>query len=181
MKIDNMRDDHYGLGLRECCSIIKNKLGSNLVFVEIGAYQGEGTMIFSQEFPNSIIHSVDIWEKYVEDCSVYDMDYQQKVLEQAEINFDLRLPSMPNVIKHKMPSIEFAKLIDDKSVNFVYIDGNHSCSYVKQDITTWLPKIKDGGILAGHDYCWDSIKQALSELNIIVDYSFQDASWIKLL
>jgi hypothetical protein len=42
--------------------------------------------------------------------------------------------------------------IGDGIVDFVYIDGDHSYEAVKEDIAGWWPKVKVGGILAGHDY-----------------------------
>lgn len=53
----------------------------------------------------------------------------------------------------------------DESVDFVYIDGEHTYEAVAQDIEDWWPKVKVGGILAGHDYhpsCPGSI-QAVDE------------------
>jgi len=35
----------------------------------------------------------------------------------------------------------------------VFIDANHKYQHVKEDIMAWLPKVKDSGILCGHDYC----------------------------
>lgn len=43
---------------------------------------------------------------------------------------------------------------EDESLDFVYIDGNHQLKYVIEDIHEWLPKIKKGGIIAGHDYVY---------------------------
>jgi hypothetical protein len=40
----------------------------------------------------------------------------------------------------------------DDSLDFVYIDACHRYKKVKQDILAWLPKVKNGGVLAGHDY-----------------------------
>lgn len=40
----------------------------------------------------------------------------------------------------------------DQSVDFVFIDANHTYEFVRDDINAWLPKIKPGGIIAGHDY-----------------------------
>jgi glycosyltransferase involved in cell wall biosynthesis len=37
-------------------------------------------------------------------------------------------------------------------LDFVYIDGDHSKDGVQQDIRAWFPKVRDGGIIAGHDY-----------------------------
>jgi hypothetical protein len=42
--------------------------------------------------------------------------------------------------------------IDKESCDFVYIDGNHSYSHVKEDLRLWFPKVKRGGVFAGHDY-----------------------------
>jgi predicted O-methyltransferase YrrM len=51
-----------------------------------------------------------------------------------------------------MPSIYAAKSYEDKSLDFVFIDANHDFEFVKQDIESWLPKIKPGGYIGGHDY-----------------------------
>lgn len=45
-----------------------------------------------------------------------------------------------------------SELFDDQSLDFVYIDANHKYEYVKQDISLWYPKVRKGGIVAGHDY-----------------------------
>ena len=43
-------------------------------------------------------------------------------------------------------------LFNDQSLDFVYIDANHSYEFVKEDIELWYPKVKPGGWLMGHDY-----------------------------
>ncbi|KAL3930815.1 MAG: hypothetical protein SGBAC_011600 [Bacillariaceae sp.] len=37
--------------------------------------------------------------------------------------------------------------------DFIYLDGDHSCKGVKQEMFDFWPKVKAGGVLAGHDYC----------------------------
>jgi hypothetical protein len=49
-------------------------------------------------------------------------------------------------------SIEAAKDIPDGSLDFVYIDGNHSYLDCVRDLEAWYPKIRVGGIMSGHDY-----------------------------
>jgi hypothetical protein len=53
----------------------------------------------------------------------------------------------------------------DGEVDFVYIDGDHGFDAVKADISAWWPKVKNGGILAGHDYCGmqAGVKSAVDE------------------
>lgn len=50
------------------------------------------------------------------------------------------------------PAHEVSKQFEDKSLDLVYIDGNHEYEEVTQDITDWIPKIREGGIICGHDY-----------------------------
>lgn len=52
----------------------------------------------------------------------------------------------------KKTSLEAADEVPDGSADFVYIDANHSEPYVSQDIEAWTPKVRSGGIVAGHDY-----------------------------
>ncbi len=49
----------------------------------------------------------------------------------------------------------------------VFIDGNHDYDFVSADIKAWLPKIKSGGIIAGHDICGmghEGVIRAVNEL-----------------
>lgn len=52
----------------------------------------------------------------------------------------------------KLDSIVAARLLEDGSRDFVFIDAGHDEASVCADIKAWLPKVKPGGALAGHDY-----------------------------
>ena len=69
----------------------------------------------------------------------------------------------------RMKSIDASKLYKDDTLDFVFIDGGHEYEFVKEDIEHWLPKVRDGGILAGDDWGsghrWgDSVKRAVIEV-----------------
>ena len=54
----------------------------------------------------------------------------------------------------------------DESIDFVFIDADHSYESVKKDIEAWLPKIRKNGIISGHDYGNGNpseVKQAVDE------------------
>ena len=37
-------------------------------------------------------------------------------------------------------------------MDFIFLDGDHSKASVEEDIKLWLPHVRPGGTLAGHDY-----------------------------
>jgi len=45
-----------------------------------------------------------------------------------------------------------ATMFEDESIDFIYIDGDHSLEGIAADIYAWTPKIVTGGIISGHDY-----------------------------
>lgn len=49
-------------------------------------------------------------------------------------------------------SPDVAERFPDGSLDFVYIDGNHSYPAVTADLHAWYPKVRPGGMFAGHDY-----------------------------
>jgi hypothetical protein len=59
-----------------------------------------------------------------------------------------------------------ARRFEDESVDFVYIDADHLYEPVKRDIFAWLPKIKKGGIIGGHDYDYTigTVRKAVDDI-----------------
>lgn len=63
-----------------------------------------------------------------------------------------RTESYPSIHLMKMTSLEALNHFPDRSLDFVYIDGNHSFGYVAMDLMKWNRKVRKGGAIAGHDY-----------------------------
>ena len=53
----------------------------------------------------------------------------------------------------------------DGSLCCVYIDADHTYESVTEDITAWLPKIRAGGVICGHDYSggWKEVVRAVDD------------------
>jgi hypothetical protein len=52
----------------------------------------------------------------------------------------------------RLTSAEAAERIRSATLDFVYIDARHDYGSVRQDLALWHPKLRPGGLLAGHDY-----------------------------
>ena len=65
-----------------------------------------------------------------------------------------------------MDSVDAAARTADGTVDFVYIDGRHDRPCIDDDLAAWWPKVRSGGILAGHDYVMEGpieVKDAVDE------------------
>ena len=49
-------------------------------------------------------------------------------------------------------SFDAVRDVPDESLDFVYIDGDHTFDYVMTDLIWWAKKVRMGGVVAGHDY-----------------------------
>ncbi len=49
-------------------------------------------------------------------------------------------------------SWEMASKVPDNSLGLLYLDACHTKECVSQDLDAWFPKVKQGGIIAGHDF-----------------------------
>ena len=63
-----------------------------------------------------------------------------------------KMREFPQFFLIKEKSIFTAEMFPDKYFDLVYIDADHRYEAVSQDIKVWMPKVKDNGILCGHDY-----------------------------
>ena len=70
-------------------------------------------------------------------------------------------------------STRAAEQIDDRSLDFVYIDADHRFDAVIADLGAWFDKVRDGGIIAGHDYS----NPDLPDVQHAVDGFFQRLNW----
>lgn len=112
------------------------------VGVEIGVREGKYSK-FMLENSNMTIYSVDPWENNCE------LSHAPQVYQYCK---NLLAPFGERSKMLKMTSFEASKMFEDESVDFVYIDGLHDYDSVKLDIESWWPKVKKGGICAGHDF-----------------------------
>ena len=126
------------------------KLFSELDFktgAEIGVYQGEYSEILCKFNPHAKIFSIDPWRPHLE----YTAFIKEKTFSDAYKMAKNRL-SKYNCKMIKKKSLDAIKDFKDNSLDFAYIDGDHSFQACTNDIVEWSKKVRIGGIIAGHDY-----------------------------
>jgi SAM-dependent methyltransferase len=67
-----------------------------------------------------------------------------------------RFEGDPRVRLHRQYSYKAAAGIEDGSLDFVYLDGNHHYEFVLRDLQDFAAKLKPGGLLFGHDFFEDA-------------------------
>lgn len=170
-----LRGGHFSEGLKDLINYIATDSPMNMV--EVGCYSGESSEIFLKSGKISHINCVDPWDD--EMIASYLKNYTPMCI--VESVFDSRLKMYEDQFtKYKLTSIDASGLFEDESFDFVYLDGNHEYESIKADIELWLPKIKSGGWLGGHDYyhTFPGVIKAVNEKfgkNIKI---FADTSWI---
>lgn len=65
----------------------------------------------------------------------------------------------------RIGSVEAARIFDDGTVDYVWIDANHNYEPVVADIAAWTKKIRPGGAIGGHDYTpeYPGVQRAVRE------------------
>lgn len=68
------------------------------------------------------------------------------------VDIDKRIDTPPLCEFRQMKSTDAAPTVKDGSLDLIFIDADHSFESVTSDITSWLPKVRKGGMITGHDY-----------------------------
>lgn len=88
--------------------------------------------------------------KYIDIKKIFENN-----IKEYDLNSNVKIPTS---YKHQFPAPNFSHHLNNEC-DFIFIDADHRYQYVKKDIENYLPLVKKGGILAGHD-CEFLIKNA---------------------
>lgn len=134
---------------------------SNPVCCEIGVYEALFSERINIRCNPSILYLIDPWEEI-------DKHNKEKY---SEYNQNLRCKRVREKFKNQInknkikllryKSNEAVKYISDNSIDFIYIDGDHSYDSVLSDLRLYYPKVKKGGIISGDDIRLNEVKEAL--------------------
>jgi hypothetical protein len=178
-KIDILRKNIIN---KDDIAVSLEKLGCKVI-AEIGVRLGNNFRWLMKCNPTLAV-AIDSWKEVIGKPEYNDLGTSQVALD-GEYNGVVReFGNLDNVRIVRNFSVEASEQFPDQYFDFVYIDAAHTYDEVKKDLAAWYPKIKDGGILAGHDYIPDTriwrgepcgVYQAVNEFvedkNLSVDHT----------
>jgi hypothetical protein len=120
-----------------------------MVGVELGVFRGEFSKVLLDNW-SGCLYMIDPWQPLG--------DEYNDACDDAQL-YNLYAAATKNIKGHESRGFmlrglgkELLDLFADESLDFIYIDANHAYDHVKQDLAMWYPKLKPGGLFAGHDY-----------------------------
>jgi len=143
-RIANLLFPH--MNIRDMIKYVRDNYNSNsgLIGAEIGVKGANNSVNILKNLDMKRLYLVDSFKKY-NGYKYWAKDYEaiaKKRLKKYGDETDLMVGFSQDTVKQ----------FQDGFFDFIYIDANHMYKHVKQDIGLWYPKIKNGGILGGHDF-----------------------------
>lgn len=140
-------------------------------FVEVGCKEGRTTGHILKTVPDSRVIAIDPWMAQEASADPTKETYKDWDFGQIEREF------WANVGEHEGSCLMLRETSERAAQTFaetglnvdgtdlIFIDALHDYEHVKQDIGLWWPKVRIGGMLAGHDFNhkWPGVERAVAE------------------
>lgn len=122
--------------------------------LEVGVFKGKFSATLAEANPQAQVYGVDAWKLDAHPPGVFGHGTTQYYFDQCYLETLERTKNYKNYTIIKDLSVNAAKNFADNSLDFVYIDAGHDFLNFTLDLTSWLPKVRPGGIMSGHDWAY---------------------------
>ena len=146
--------------------------------LEIGSYRGESTFMWASSGMFNEIVCLDPYKGKTDNKNKYfDEDWGT-----VKRDFWTYTRYFNNIKLVQDFSYNVIDSYPNNYFDFIYIDASHEYDDVKKDIQISLPKVKENGLIGGHDYQpeWPGVVKAVKEIFKEPDLVFEDESWVKV-
>jgi predicted O-methyltransferase YrrM len=146
----------------------------NAEFLEIGTWKGRSTVYMASKIresgKNIKLTAIDIFGEFVSSGENQDSSDIY-----SEFLFNIE-PFKNIVTPIKGDSKVLHKNYPDKYFDFIFIDGGHDYETVIEDLKGWYPKLKDEGVIGGHDIDWPGVNKAVKEY--FGEFNIRGITWL---
>jgi predicted O-methyltransferase YrrM len=156
------QDDMGSFAERGYLFQLASDLAADAQVIEVGSWMGASTCFIAGGLkgPRAKVYAVDNFQGLStcgEDAAWYGRHFQKlganSTLPIFRANFDaLGFTARSEPVVND--SLAAAKQLETKrgTIDFIFIDGDHSYAACKADILAWAPFVKRGGVIAFHDF-----------------------------
>ena len=130
---------------------------------ELGVHKGRTFLFLLHSCPNLTMIGVDLWAAQPDNEGPENYVTSSHVANEARVR-ELAEDFGERAIIIKDWTHKAAEQVEDNSLDFVFIDADHSSEAVQNDVEMWWAKVKDTGWVLGHDISWPTIKVVADEL-----------------
>lgn len=156
---------------------VAERLQDGDIFAEVGVWKGQSLIYLAQRLQDMGKHGVRI---FAVDSFAGDEGTGRVKNLAREFLQNIRAAGVDQMITVRfMESPRAATLFWDGALAGVFIDASHDYESVKADLAAWLPKVRLGGIFAGHDYGSPGVQRAVDENKSFIAYSVPPSVWLK--
>jgi hypothetical protein len=141
---------------------------------EVGSFFGRSLSFLGLLRPDLDLWAIDQWEDtFVDAGETLPVGPDKALCDKHGGLFLAFLAQMqehaPSVLAKahvvRAKSSDGLKVLPAQSCDFIFIDAGHSYNEVILDIAIAQTKMKHGGVIAGHDYCWgNDVTRAVKSL-----------------
>lgn len=182
--IDHVINTIPGFTSRDFLSYLERLSSRRVLAIEIGAFKGRSTAVIANNIVGAV-YSIDIWDTrmYHESMLLGDGVHWDECLAYRVFLQNMRRLNLAHkVIPMIGNSHWLERYFKPKSVDLIYIDGDHAEHMVLRDIQLYLPKLASGGVMCGDDYDMSSVRRpvdAMAKMSDFVVETFGDEKgWV---
>jgi hypothetical protein len=144
------------------------RLGPDAKGIEIGVARAESSYAILESCPNvTQLYGIDPYIAYNDWNGHVDQAHNDKTREIAIKNMekfcDRYVSLFHSTSRMAVQGNDGVPGFDEKSMDFIFIDGDHSYEGAKWDMENYYDFIRPGGIFSGHDYNLGTVRTALEE------------------
>jgi glycosyltransferase involved in cell wall biosynthesis len=125
-----------------------NRMGYTGEGAEIGVYRGGLSQFIHSRWLGKKLHLIDRWREVEGHCDITNRPQVEQDAICEKVKEFFKNDEDVNIIRDD--SLNAARGFGDGQLDWVYIDADHMD--LKADLEAWVPKVRKGGLVAGHDY-----------------------------
>jgi hypothetical protein len=141
----------HDLEYREDLPFLLNEMGLVGKGVEVGVLRGAFSQHLLRYWNGQTLYGVDAWRHLSGVVDINNPDHNGHLNNLAEA-FKALYGFQERSVLIRDLSERAAELFPLGTLDFVYIDAAHAYEHIRKDIAVWAPRVRKGGLIAGHDY-----------------------------